>query len=134
MTSLDAAHIVSWYIKQSRGQWIFLSATSNIQLHDLCDTIRAHCKDTHCSGTGYCIIFGASLIFWKIKKQTTVSHSLVEVEFRARAFTSCEVTWLKQLLTDLHISLTISKVVLWQQSSHLHCFKTRTYSMNKQSI
>jgi hypothetical protein len=34
---LDAAHRVLRYIKQSPGQGILLSATSNIQLHAFCD-------------------------------------------------------------------------------------------------
>jgi hypothetical protein len=39
-----------------------------------------------------------------MKKQTIVSCSLAEAKYRAMASTCCEITWLKQLLADLHIS------------------------------
>jgi hypothetical protein len=39
-----------------------------------------------------------------MKKQIIVSHSLAKAEYRAMASTCCEITWLKQLLVDLHIS------------------------------
>jgi hypothetical protein len=92
------------YIKHSPGQGILLSAISNIQLHAFCDVDWARCRDTRHSVTGYCILLGDSPISWKTKKQTIVSCFLTEAEYRAMASTCCEITWLKQLLADLHVS------------------------------
>ena len=44
---------------------------------------------------------GNSLISWRTKKQRTVFRSSAEVEYRAMATTTCEITWLLYLLQDL---------------------------------
>uniref|UniRef100_A0A2N9HUI6 CCHC-type domain-containing protein n=1 Tax=Fagus sylvatica TaxID=28930 RepID=A0A2N9HUI6_FAGSY len=104
MPHLDAVHRVLRYIKQAPGQGLFMPSASPIQLHAYCDADWAKCRDTRRSVTGYCILLGKSLISWKTKKQTTVSRSLAKAEYRSMATTCCEVTWLKQLLTDLNVS------------------------------
>jgi hypothetical protein len=46
---------------------------------------------------------GNSLISWKAKKQSTVSRSSSESEYRALASTTCEIQWLDNLLRYLKI-------------------------------
>jgi hypothetical protein len=84
---LDAAHRVLRCIKQSPGQRILLSTTSNIQLHAFCDADWARYRDTRLSITRYCILLESSPISWKTKKQTIVSRSSAETEYRAMAST-----------------------------------------------
>ena len=43
---------------------------------------------------------GGNLVSWKSKKQSVVARSSAEAEYRALAFTACELIWLKQLLAD----------------------------------
>ena len=53
--------------------------------------------------TGYCVFLGGALISWRTKKQTTVSRSLAESEYKAMASVTCELTSLKYLLDDLRV-------------------------------
>jgi hypothetical protein len=46
------------------------------------------------------------LIAWKTKKQTAVSHSSAEVELRAMATVTAEVTWLRWLLDDFGVTVS----------------------------
>ena len=84
---LDAAHKVLRYIKSSTGQGILLSFAGSMQLKAYCDADWARCKDTRRSTIGYCIFLGNSLKSWKTKKQTTVSRSSADAEYRSMATT-----------------------------------------------
>ena len=44
-----------------------------------------------------------TLISWKSKKQSIVSRSSAEVEYRTMAVTTCEMTWILALLKDLEV-------------------------------
>jgi len=55
------------------------------------------------SVTGFCIFLGDSLIFWKSKKQSIVSQSSTEAEYRAMTFTTKEIIWLRWLLVDMKV-------------------------------
>lgn len=104
-THWEEAIRVVRYLKGSLGQGILLRADTELQLTAWCDADWAGCPLTHRPLTGGFIQLGGSLIFWKTKKQPTVSLSSAEAEYRAMLFTLKEILWLRELLKALGVVL-----------------------------
>uniref|UniRef100_A0A2N9HAP9 CCHC-type domain-containing protein n=1 Tax=Fagus sylvatica TaxID=28930 RepID=A0A2N9HAP9_FAGSY len=101
---MQAATRVLRYIKGTPGQGILFPSSNTLHVTAYTDSDWASCPTTRRSTTGYFIQLGTSPISWRTKKQTTVARSSAEAEYRAMAVTTCELTWLKQLLADFGIS------------------------------
>ncbi|XP_071688419.1 uncharacterized mitochondrial protein AtMg00810-like [Rutidosis leptorrhynchoides] len=95
-----AIHLLR-YLLLAPAQGILLANKSTVELNAYCDSDWASCPMTRRLTTGYCILLGDSPMSWKSKRQSVVSRSSAEAEYRAMALTCCEVTWLVSLLKDL---------------------------------
>ncbi|KAL2226760.1 UNVERIFIED_CONTAM: Retrovirus-related Pol polyprotein from transposon RE2 [Sesamum indicum] len=99
----DAALHLVRYLKGIANRGLLFNADDDYELQAFCDADWASCQDTRRSLTGYCIFIGKALISWKTKKQATVSRSSAEAEYRSMANTTCELTWIFNLLRNLQI-------------------------------
>lgn len=73
------------YLKHTTGQGILLKASDTLTLQAFSDSDWTSCPDSRKSVTDYVLLFGNSPITWKSKKQSTVSRSSSEAEYRAMA-------------------------------------------------
>ncbi|KAI0494866.1 hypothetical protein KFK09_025012 [Dendrobium nobile] len=73
---------------------------SDLCLRTYSDADWASDPVTRKSTSGYCTFLGNTLISWAVKKQTTVSRSSTESEYRALTAATTDTIWLKRLLTD----------------------------------
>ncbi|XP_070008186.1 uncharacterized mitochondrial protein AtMg00810-like [Nicotiana sylvestris] len=86
-TYMNAALRVIKYVKNTPGLGLLMSSHQSDNLVAFCDSDWAFCPQSRKFVTDYLVKIGNSLTSWKSKKQTTVSRSSVEAEFRSMAST-----------------------------------------------
>ena len=69
------------------------------------DSDWASCKQTRRSRTGFVVYNDAGPISWKSQLQTTTALSTCEAEYLALVETIKELLWVKQLLTEMNITV-----------------------------
>ncbi|XP_027357129.1 uncharacterized protein LOC113866473 [Abrus precatorius] len=79
------------------------------------------------SVTGFYVFFGFGLISWKTKKQSTVSRSSSEAEYRALASLTSELQWLKFLCDDFQVNVTTPFPVYCDSKSAIYIAKNPTF-------
>ena len=92
------------YVKGTMFHVLHFSFSSSLDLKCYCDVDWAGDPTDFRSSIGYCFFLGTSLIFRRSKKQTVVSRSATEVEYRALADATSELLWLGWLLQDIGVS------------------------------
>lgn len=99
------------YVKGTLDAGLHIGTSSPTTLTAYSDADWAGCPDSRRSTSGFCIYLGDNLISWSSRRQTTVSRSSAEAEYRSVAHVVAECCWLRQLLQDLHLSLPSATVV-----------------------
>jgi len=102
----DAVMRILRYLKKSPGMGLLYENHGHLNIVGYTDADYAGSITDRRSTSGYCIFVGGNLISWKSKKQSVVSRSSAEAEYRAMAYTTCELIWLRQFLEDLGFKQT----------------------------
>ncbi|XP_020692460.1 uncharacterized protein LOC110106786 [Dendrobium catenatum] len=76
------------------------------QLRTFSDADWASDSVTRKSTSGYFTFLGNTLVSWTVKKQSTVSRSSTESEYRALAAATTDTLWIRRLLLDFRINLS----------------------------
>jgi len=85
-------------LKGTTGRGILFELNGIMRLEAYTDVDYAWSIVDRRSTTSYCTYLGGNLVTWKSNKQTVVSRSCAEVEFRAMPQGICELLWLKSIL------------------------------------
>ena len=124
---MEAAKRVLRYLKGNPGQGILLRSDSNLQLYAFCDSDWGACPLTRRSLTGYFVTLGTSPISWKTKKQSTVSRSSAEAEYRAMATVTSEVIWIRSFLAAMGVFLQQLIKLFCDNQAALHIAKNPVF-------
>jgi hypothetical protein len=108
---LTAMKRIMWYLRGTLDFKLLLCRSSTMELRVYTDADWAGCPDTRRSTSGYAVFLGDSLVSWPSKRQSVVSRSSAEAEYRVVANGVAEAAWLRQLLQELHNPLATSTLV-----------------------
>ena len=73
------------------------------------------------------VTLGASPVSWKTKKQTTVSRSLVEVEYHSMATVTTELVWLESLQASLGVFHAQKMKLFCDSQTAMHTAKNHVF-------
>ena len=108
------------YLKGTLFHGLFYFAQSHFVLRAFSDVDWAGDPTNRRSTIDYCFLLGSSLISWRSKKQTHMTYSNTEVEYRALADTTSEFLWLRWLLKDLGVSTSSATPLYCDNQSAIH--------------
>jgi hypothetical protein len=108
------------YVKGTPSLGVQLRTITTPTLTVYSDADWAGCPDTRRSTSGFCVFLGSSLISWSSKRQTTVSRSSAEAEYRAIANAVSESSWLRQLLGELRCPVNIATIAFCDNISSVY--------------
>ena len=98
---LEGVYRVLSYLKRAPGKGLLDRRQGHLHIEAYYDSWFTGDKEDRKSHGGYATYVGGNLVTWRSQKQSIVSRSSAEVEYRAMADTTAEMLWLRSLLTEL---------------------------------
>jgi len=108
------------YVRGTLHLGLLLRPCAQTDLVVYSDADWAGCPDTRKSTSGYAVFLGDNLVSWSSKRQTAVSRSSAEAEYRAVANAVAEIAWLRQLLLELLAPLCRTTLVYCDNISAIY--------------
>nr|GEY75768.1 integrase, catalytic core [Tanacetum cinerariifolium] len=124
---LEAAKRVLRYLKGTPGQGILLPREGPTTLIAYCDSDWLGFPFTRRSRTWYLLLFSGGPISWQTKKQSVVSRSSAEAEYRVMASTVSEILWVRWLLKDMQVQLTTPTSLFCDNQAARHIANNPVY-------
>lgn len=100
------------YVKGTVNRELKFQKENNEILQAFSNADWAGCPDDRRSTSGFAVLLGSNLVSWGSGKQTTVSRSSTEAEYKAIANFVAELIWIQSLLKELGVYQS-STPVLW---------------------
>ncbi|GJR24730.1 ribonuclease H-like domain-containing protein [Tanacetum coccineum] len=100
------------------GLQLFSSSTTSLVAYS--DADWAGYPTTRRSTSGYYVFLNNNLLSWSFKRQSTLSRSSAEAEYRGVDNVVAETYWLKNLLRELHTTLSSATLVYFDNVSAVY--------------
>jgi hypothetical protein len=91
--------------------------SNSLLLSSFLDADWGGCLDDRRSTGGFVVLLRLNLISWSARKQSTVSRSSTETEYKAVANATTEIMWIQTLLREIGIK-TPQATNLWCVGAH----------------
>ena len=98
---LEGVYRLLAYLKRAPRKGLLYRRQGHLHIEAYSDSGFAGDKEDRKSHGGYATYVGGNLVTWRSQKQSIVSRSSAEAEYRAMADTTAEMLWLRSLLTEL---------------------------------
>jgi len=122
------------YVKGTTAFRIQLHASSTPTITAYTDADWAGCPDTRRSTSDFCVFFRDALVSWSSKRQSTVSRSSAEAEYRGIANVVAECTWLRHLLGELYIDVPKATIAYCDNVSSVYMSKNPVHHRRTKHI
>ncbi|XP_022003293.2 uncharacterized mitochondrial protein AtMg00810-like [Helianthus annuus] len=99
------------YLQGTTEFGLHLGSVPHLRLVAYTNADWAGCPDTRRYTSGYCVYLGDNLISWSSKRQSTISRSRAEAEYRGVANVVADICWLRNILLELHHPLPRATLV-----------------------
>ncbi|KAM2392834.1 hypothetical protein ACFX1X_036261 [Malus domestica] len=98
----DLVKRILCYVQSSLDYGLTYSSSSDLSLVAFSDSDWAADPNTRRFVTGFVVYLAYNPISWQFKKQASVSRSSTEAEYKSIAHCAADITWIRNLLKDLH--------------------------------
>nr|GEY28529.1 NBS-containing resistance-like protein [Tanacetum cinerariifolium] len=120
MTDLGALNYFLGISADRTPTGLHLYVSSTTSLVGYTDADWAGYPSTRMSTSSYCVFLGDNLLSWSAKRQHTLSRSSAEAEYRGIANIVADTAWLRNLLRELHSSLSTATLVYCENVSAVY--------------
>ncbi|KAH9783149.1 retrovirus-related pol polyprotein from transposon RE1 [Citrus sinensis] len=112
MQHLMACKRVLKYLKETQDYGLKFVKDGDLKITAFTDADWGSDLDDRKSIGAYCVYLGNNLISWSSKKQTVVTKSSAESEYRALASAASEIAWLKSLFLEIEV-YCVERPTIW---------------------
>jgi len=122
------------YLIGTKHHGLQICPSTQLNWYAFCDVDWEVDLDDRKSISGYYVYYGSSVIAWSSCKQKVVSRNSTKVEYRSLAAILSELLWICSLLSKLHVSFTVTQIILVQSCFPWIPCKQKVVSRNSTKV